>query len=203
MHSISSSCRRRRLSSPPARSSTRASWDLARTLVARTGATALLALRPVAGADAPPRLEPLDGATVGYLEDLAADARSDGLPVTPPVASDLASYLHTGGTTGRPKLAARTHGNEVSNAWMIAASFPPDGGDVVFAALPLFHTNALLVTMMAPLLRGQHVVWAGPLGYRDAPLFGILWKLVERYRIAVDVGRADHLCGAGAGARRC
>jgi fatty-acyl-CoA synthase len=160
------------------------SWDLARTLVARTGATALLALRPVAGAHAPPRLEPIDGATVGYLEDLAADARSDGLPVTPPVGSDLASYLHTGGTTGRPKLAARTHGNEVSNAWMIAASFPPDGGDVVFAALPLFHTNALLVTMMAPLLRGQHVVWAGPLGYRDAALFGVLWQLVERYRIA-------------------
>ena len=38
--------------------------------------------------------------------------------------------------------------------------------------------------MMAPMLRGQHVVWAGPLGYRDAALFGILWKLVERYRIA-------------------
>ena len=160
------------------------SWELARTLVARTGATALLALRPVAAADAPPPLEPIDGARVGYLEDLAAEAPSDGLPVAAPVASDLASYLHTGGTTGRPKLAARTHGNEVSNAWMIAASFPPDGGDVVFAALPLFHTNALLVTMMAPLLRGQHVVWAGPLGYRDAALFEVVWKLVERYRIA-------------------
>jgi fatty-acyl-CoA synthase len=160
------------------------SWELARALMARTGATALLALRPTGAVDPAPRLEPLDGATVAYLEDLAAGAPTDRLPLSPPVASDLASYLHTGGTTGRPKLAARTHDNEVTNAWMIAASFPPDGGDVVFAALPLFHTNALLVTMMAPLLRGQHVVWAGPLGYREGALLGVFWKLVERYQIA-------------------
>ncbi len=161
-----------------------ASWELARALVSRIGATALLALRPVLPAGDAPPLEPLDGASVAYLEDLAADAPTDVLPAAPPVGSDLASYLHTGGTTGTPKLAARTHANEVSNAWMIAASFPPDEHSVVFAALPLFHTNALVVTVLAPLLRGQHVVWAGPLGYRDPPLFGIFWKLVERYRIA-------------------
>ena len=38
-----------------------------------------------------------------------------------------------------------------------------------FAALPLFHVNALVVTLLAPLLRGQQAVWAGPLGYRDSP----------------------------------
>jgi len=55
---------------------------------------------------------------------------------------------------------------------------------VLFAALPLFHANAMMVTPLAPLLRGQHVVWAGPFGYRDRPLFGVFWKIVERYRIA-------------------
>ena len=50
----------------------------------------------------------------------------------------------------------------------------------MFAALPLFHTNALVVTLLAPLLRGQPVVWAGPLGYRDPSLFGVFWKLVAR-----------------------
>ena len=125
---------------------------------------------------------------MAYLEDLAADAPADGLPADPPVPSDLASYLHTGGTTGTPKLAARTHANEVSNAWMIAGSFPLDEQGVIFAALPLFHTNALLVTLLAPLMRGQQVVWAGPLGYRDPPLFGIYWKLVDRYRIAAMSG---------------
>ncbi len=109
-------------------------------------------------------------------------------PGKPPAADDIASYLHTGGTTGTPKLAARTHANEVTNAWMIRASDVLDESSVIFAALPLFHTNALLVTVLAPLLKGQHVVWGGPLGYRDPPLFQNFWKLVERYRIAAMSG---------------
>ena len=67
---------------------------------------------------------------------------------------------------------------------MIRASNVLDESSVIFAALPLFHTNALVVTVLAPLLKGQHVVWGGPLGYRDLPLFENFWKIVERYRIA-------------------
>ena len=76
--------------------------------------------------------------------------------------TDLASLFHTGGTTGTPKLAAHTHANEVSDAWMIAANGLLREGTVVFAALPLFHVNALLVTVLAPLFRGLRVIWAGP-----------------------------------------
>ena len=53
----------------------------------------------------------------------------------------------------------------------------------MFAALPLFHVNALVVTVLAPLFKGLQVVWAGPLGYRDPALYSSFWKLVERYRI--------------------
>ena len=31
----------------------------------------------------------------------------------------IAACFHTGGTTGRPKIAQRTHGNEVINTWAI------------------------------------------------------------------------------------
>jgi fatty-acyl-CoA synthase len=110
-------------------------------------------------------------------------ADATALPGPPPAASDVASYLHTGGTTGTPKLAARTHANEVANAWMIVSADLMQPGSTVFAALPLFHTNALLVTVLGPLLKGQHVVWAGPLGYRDLSLYGSFWKLVEHYGI--------------------
>ena len=58
-----------------------------------------------------------------------------------------------------------------------------DEGSVALAALPLFHTNALVVTVLEPLLRGHHVLWAGPLGYRDPALIANVWKIVERYRI--------------------
>ena len=164
------------------------SWQVARQLAEQTGATALLALRPTLATGPPPPLTPLEDATVAYLEDLAADAPADGLPGPPPAASDVASYLHTGGTTGTPKLAARTHANEISNAWMVASSSMLDQESVLFAGLPLFHTNALVVTLLAPLLRGQQVVWAGPLGYRDVPLYGSFWRLVEHYRIAAMSG---------------
>ena len=125
--------------------------------------------------------------TVDHLETVAAAAPTDPLAVRPRGA-DLASYLHTGGTTGTPKLAARTHANEVANAWMLASGLGLDEDSVLFAGLPLFHTNALIVTVLSPLLRGQRVVWAGPLGYRDPALYGIFWRLVERYRIAAMSG---------------
>jgi fatty-acyl-CoA synthase len=159
-------------------------WAHARAIAETAGARALLALRPTAAPDKAPALEPLDGVEVAYLQERIAGADGTELPVSPPAADDIASYLHTGGTTGTPKLAARTHANEVSNAWMIRASNVLDESSVIFAALPLFHTNALVVTVLAPLLKGQHVVWGGPLGYRDLPLFQNFWKIVEHYRIA-------------------
>jgi fatty-acyl-CoA synthase len=160
------------------------SWALARRLAARTGVVALLALRPLIAEPDAPALEPLEGVTVQYLDELARAAPDAGLPGEPPGPADLASYLHTGGTTGTPKLAARTHANEVTNSWMVASTSALDEDSTLFAALPLFHTNALIVTLLGPLLRGQHVVWAGPRGYRDVPLYGVFWRLVERYRIA-------------------
>jgi fatty-acyl-CoA synthase len=159
-------------------------WAHARAIAASAGARALLALRPTAASGEAPALEPLHGVEVAYLQERMADAEAAGLLGAPPAPEDIASYLHTGGTTGTPKLAVRTHANEVSNAWMIRASNVLNEGSVIFAALPLFHTNALVVTVLAPLLAGQHVVWGGPLGYRDVPLFQNFWKIVERYRIA-------------------
>ncbi|MGW6929390.1 AMP-binding protein [Lentzea sp. NPDC054927] len=100
-----------------------------------------------------------------------------------PRGTDLAAFFHTGGTTGAPRLAAHTHANEVANAWMLAANGLLDEDSVLFAALPLFHVNALIVTLLSPLFKGQHVVWAGPLGYRDPALYGEFWRIVEHHRI--------------------
>ncbi|HSS61448.1 MAG TPA: acyl-CoA synthetase [Candidatus Limnocylindrales bacterium] len=159
-------------------------WVHAQAIAAATGARALLALRPTVAPEVPAALEPLEGVEVAYLSERMAESDGTKLAGPPPAPDDIASYLHTGGTTGTPKLAVRTHANEVSNAWMISARDVLDQNSVLFAALPLFHTNALLVTVLAPLLKGQHVVWGGPLGYRDVPLFQNFWKIVEHYRIA-------------------
>ncbi|GHG99956.1 acyl-CoA synthetase [Streptomyces lanatus] len=138
----------------------------------------VLHLRPTAPTPAS------DDPTVAPLADAAADCPHERFLGEPPKSGDLAAFFHTGGTTGAPKLAAHTHSNEVTDAWMIAANSMLDEDSVVFAGLPLFHVNALVVTLLAPLLRGQRVVWAGPLGYRDIALYAEFWRIVEHYRIA-------------------
>jgi fatty-acyl-CoA synthase len=130
----------------------------------------------------------LDGVQVAYLSDAAIGQPRDAFVGEPPTASDVAALFHTGGTTGTPKLAAHTHTNEVVDAWMIAATETMAADSVAFAALPLFHVNALVVTLLAPLYKGLGVVWAGPLGYRDPALYPSFWKLVERYRISLMSG---------------
>ena len=140
-------------------------------------------LRPTAADGPPPTLPAIDGVLVGYLDELSAGVDPATFHGAPPSTSDLAGLFHTGGTTGAPKLAAHTHANEVADAWMLAANSLLEPDSAVFAALPLFHVNALVVTLLAPLFKGQRVVWAGPLGYRDPALFSEFWKIVEHHRI--------------------
>jgi len=127
---------------------------------------------------------PAPGNAMRYLHEAAADEDGTNFAGTPPDSDDLAALFHTGGTTGLPKLAAHTHANEVANAWMIAAVTLLDHDSVIFAALPMFHVNAVIVTVLAPLLRGQQTMWAGPLGYREPALHGNFWKIVQEYRIS-------------------
>ncbi|CAH0301329.1 Long-chain-fatty-acid--CoA ligase [Arthrobacter sp. Bi26] len=122
-------------------------------------------------------------ASVDYLTRRAATASSEQFHGDRPGQGDVAALFHTGGTTGTPKLAAHTQANEVADAWMLAANDLPGEDAVYFAALPLFHVNALVVTVLAPLFKGQSVVWSGPLGYRDPALYGVFWKLVEHHRL--------------------
>jgi fatty-acyl-CoA synthase len=157
-------------------------WESARELAVEAGMEALLALGPTRVGPPGAELRPIDGARVAHVSALAAEQPPDAFVGEAPSATDLAALFHTGGTTGTPKLAAHTHANEVSDAWMIAANGLLSDA-VMFAALPLFHVNALLVTVLAPLFRGLRVIWAGPLGYRDQALYSHLWKLVERYGV--------------------
>jgi fatty-acyl-CoA synthase len=156
----------------------RRSFDAAADLVAAGAVDTVLLLHPTGSRTVSTATELGD-----YLSERAADFPADSFTGEPPTAGDLAALFHTGGTTGAPKLAAHTHGNEVADAWMIAANSSLDDGASIFAALPLFHVNALIVTLLAPMFRGQHVVWAGPLGYRDPDLYGSFWKTVQRYGI--------------------
>jgi fatty-acyl-CoA synthase len=179
-------------------------WQTVCQLAASAEVETLLVLRPDDAPDPAPELPEIAGVRVAYLDRLAAEP-ADFLRGPSPAGDDAAAYFHTGGTTGAPKLAVHTHANEVAMAWSVAAHPVGAAPGMLLAALPLFHVNALLVTCLAPLLRGRPVLWGPPLGYRDRGLYPVFWRLVERYRIAgmsavptvygtlaqVPVGKAD------------
>ena len=112
------------------------------------------------------------------LEQYPADRLLSGRSI---VSEDLAAYFHTGGTTGTPKLARHTHGNEVYDAWAIAKMGDTRTEHVVLCGLPLFHVNAVHVTGLTPLSVGASVVLLGPAGYRDPGVIKHFWKIVEHY----------------------
>jgi len=99
--------------------------------------------------------------------------------------SDDSSWFCTGGTTGLPKLAMRTHSNEVANAWS-TSKLLDDGvgpGKVIFCGLPLFHVNGVLVTGLLPFSRGAHVILGTPQGYRGPGVVPRFWEIIEHHRI--------------------
>ncbi|MBB6290682.1 fatty-acyl-CoA synthase [Pseudomonas sp. SJZ103] len=99
-------------------------------------------------------------------------------------AEDISSYFCTGGTTGLPKIAMRTHGSEVFNAWsMTLCMHPRPPGQVIFCGLPLFHVNGQLVTGLMPWIHGDQVILGTPQGYRGAGVVTGFWSLVEHFRI--------------------
>lgn len=165
-------------------------WQRLLGAARQAGMTAVLALRPDGAHADPPALTGDDaangrGPAVAYLDQVI-----DGQPAghlagaEPPSAGDLAAFVHTGGTTGAPKIAAHTHANQLACARGIALCSGLAAGEGVLGGLPLFHVNALIVTGIAPMFSGARVVWPGPAGYRDKALYARFWTIIEHYRIA-------------------
>ncbi len=99
-------------------------------------------------------------------------------------AEEHSSYFCTGGTTGLPKIAIRSHGSEVFNAWAMAANMQPrQSGQVIFCGLPLFHVNGQLVTGLMPWTHGDRVIIGTPQGYRGEGLIARFWAMVEHFGI--------------------
>ncbi|UXY52007.1 acyl-CoA synthetase [Pseudomonas tohonis] len=110
-----------------------------------------------------------------------ADHLESGRVIAP---DDIASYFHTGGTTGTPKLAPHSHRNEVAMAMILAYTINLGPGDVTLCGLPLFHVNGVMVTGLAPFFSGAQVLLATPQGYRNTALIQNFWKIIERYRVS-------------------
>lgn len=103
----------------------------------------------------------------------AYDARKD----------DYATYMHTGGTTGAPKIARSSHWAEASQGWLIGALSGLTPGDRSIAGLPLFHATAVRVTGIGAWAAGASIVLLGPAGFRNPETVMRLWETIEAYKV--------------------
>jgi long-chain acyl-CoA synthetase len=105
------------------------------------------------------RLPSLKEVVVAADPDLAAPLRGFG-SVEEPASfgpDQIASFVYTSGTTGRPKGAMLSHGNLLMNAWQLGEPLPVSRSDTLGMVLPLFHVNAQVVTTVIPLFLGAQV----------------------------------------------
>jgi len=103
-----------------------------------------------------------DAQTLPGPDRLPANAASasNAADAAPPAPEAVALLMYTSGTTGQPKGVLLTQRNLALNAQAIGAEHELSPADRVLAVLPLYHINALVVTMLAPLAHGGSLALA-------------------------------------------
>ncbi|MGB9736345.1 MAG: class I adenylate-forming enzyme family protein [bacterium] len=101
-------------------------------------------------------IEPKDRASIIPFEDIISSNTSE--PDITVDEFDYASFIYTSGTTGYPKGVIDTHRNYIANAHQIVEAAEFTEKDRAMLILPLFHCNAQVVTVMAPMYAGASFV---------------------------------------------
>jgi fatty-acyl-CoA synthase len=172
------------------------------SLIGLSGAKAVIALGPTPGftihenvtaalarLERPPRLytlhDPFAPAHPGDLLTAAAAHPGDRLAFERPTAqrTDIACYVHSGGTTGHPKVVKILHGGMVYRQWAAntCLAFTPE--DVVLSDTPLFHIGGLLVRGLVSTADGHTTVVPSMHGARDKRYIANYWRYVERFGV--------------------
>jgi acyl-CoA synthetase (AMP-forming)/AMP-acid ligase II len=122
------------------------------------------------------------------VADLSIDAEGtpfiDGTPAAAThdriaLDDDVALFLHTSGTTSRPKGVPLTNRNITASAQNIERWYELTSGDVSYCVMPLFHVHGLVFSTIAVLGAGGAVVIPEKF---SASAF---WPTVMRHRVSV------------------
>ena len=123
------------------------------------------------------------------LEDAIGGVRDDALDFSP--AEDrhtVCALFHTGGTTGRPKLARLTHGNQIHAAFGFAQVCGYDETDIIIDGFPLFHVGGTITAGLSVLAAGGHVIVPSPYALRPPAVIARYWDIVRHFRATVVSG---------------
>lgn len=111
----------------------------------------------------------------------SVELRQNGAPLTgsesPPMPDpeDTALFLHTSGTTSRPKGVPLTHANLTSSLKNIVSTYNLTADDVAMVVMPLFHVHGLIGVLFSTLASGGTAVLPSRF---SASTF---WPVVQEY----------------------
>ena len=98
-------------------------------------------------------------------------------------AGDIAAYFHTGGTTGRPKLAQLTHGNMAFLGQLMQVYTAHMTINNVLCGLPLFHIYGVIVQGIAAFSVGFRIILMTPAGFRAPLAMKNFWQFIARFKV--------------------
>ena len=143
-------------------------WATAQRVHALHGATLL----PIAVDEAVPGVQ--------SLQELMAQ-QPDTLRFEPDLNPErVVALFHTGGTTGAPKLAQHSAGNEAHTAWFAHAYYGCDEDSVEVNGFPLFHVAGAFVYGLSMLAIGARQVLPTLTGMRNSGFVQRYWRFCER-----------------------
>src|SRR4051794_14935550 len=112
-----------------------------------------------------------------------------------PVPDDVALFLHTSGTTSRPKGVPLTHGNLMASIANIASTYQLTPLDRTLIAMPLFHVHGLIGATLSTLHTGGAVVipakFSASTFWPIAVKYGVTWYSAVPTIHQILLGRAD------------
>ena len=117
------------------------------------------------------------------LRGAMARERSDALDFAETLGDRFCARVHTGGTTGMPKIAQHRARGILYNGWC-GKFYMFTEADVLLCPLPMFHVLGAYPILMSCLVSGAQLVMVTPQGYRGEGVFDNFWKLIERWKVS-------------------
>ena len=96
---------------------------------------------------------------------------------------DIAAYFHTGGTTGRPKIAQLTHGNMAFLGQLMQVYTAHQERQTILCGLPLFHIYGVIIQGVAAFSVGYRIVLMTPAGFRSPEAMKNFWQHIARFQV--------------------
>lgn len=129
--------------------------------------------------------DPFEAAHPNDLLTAASEFPGDRLTFDRPTAQrdSVACYVHSGGTTGHPKIVKILHGGMVFRQWAASLGLAFTPSDVVLSDTPLFHIGGLLVRGLVSTADGHTTIIPSMHGARDKTYIANYWRYVERFGI--------------------